>query len=166
MKDDFLDLLDYLDKAGVDFVIVGGFAAVAHGCTLVTQDIDICCDFSVDNLLELQKALADLRPVHRMTPHRIKLSLTAEGCKGLNNLYLDTDLGQLDCVSFIQGVGDFETVKARSQSICVAGRKYCVLDIDALILAKKLMDRPRDKEAVIQLESIKELQKKEGQDRK
>jgi hypothetical protein len=44
-------LLECLVHAGVDFVIVGGYAGVVHGCTYVTQDIDICCDFSPANLL-------------------------------------------------------------------------------------------------------------------
>ena len=162
MSSDLYNLLERLSKADVDFVLIGGFAGVTHGCTMVTEDIDICCDFKPANLLKLQKALADLHPVHRMTPNRISLELTEENCKNLKNLYLDTDLGQLDCVSFVQGVGDFETVKARSQSVYVADREYFVLDIDSLILSKKSMDRPRDKEAVIQLESIKELRKKKG----
>ena len=147
-------------------MIIGGFAGAIHGCTLVTLDIDICCDFSADNLLKLQKALAQLHPVHRMTPRRIKFDLTTEKLRHLKNLYLDTDLGQLDCVSFVQGVGDFENVKAQSQTISAADTNYLVLNIDALIWAKKSMNRPRDREAVIELESIKELQKKKGQDRK
>jgi len=51
MKDGFLKLIERLAKGGVKFVLVGGFAGVVHGCTYVTQDIDICCDFSADNWL-------------------------------------------------------------------------------------------------------------------
>ena len=65
--------------------------------SLVTQDIDICCPFTTGNLLRLQEAIADLRPVHRLTPQRIPLHLTRENCAGLQNLYLGTDLGPLDC---------------------------------------------------------------------
>ena len=39
------NLIEKLLKRDVDFVIVGGFAAVAHGATTLTQDVDICCDF-------------------------------------------------------------------------------------------------------------------------
>ncbi len=67
MTGNLFDLLQRLSKAGVDFVTVGGFAGVVHGCTCVTQDIDICCDFSADNLLRLQEALKDVDAVHRMT---------------------------------------------------------------------------------------------------
>jgi len=153
MKDDFLSLLSTLTEADVDFVVIGGFAGAMYGCTLVTQDVDICCDFSAENLLKLQQALKDLNPVHRMTPNKKKLELTEENCKGLKNLYLDTDLGQLDCLSFIQGVGDHETVKKNSTTV----KQFKVLNIDALIESKKALNRSHDKEAVIQLQYIKDL---------
>jgi len=66
----FLNLLQRLVRARVEFVIVGGYAGVVHGCTYVTQDVDICCGFSPANLLALQEAVSDLHPVHRMTPGR------------------------------------------------------------------------------------------------
>ncbi len=163
MNSDFYSLLEKLSQARVDFVLIGGFAGVTYGCTMVTEDIDICCDFRPNNLLKLQKAIADLNPVHRMTPNKIPLKLTEENCKNLKNLYLDTDLGQLDCVNYVQGVGDFVKVKAQSSSIAVDDVSYLVLNLDVLIDAKKAMGRPRDTEAVIQLESIKELQNKKGQ---
>ena len=100
---DFESLLKRLIQHHVDFVIVGGYAAVAHGISYLTQDIDVCCSFEPANLLRLQQALADLHPVHRMTPQRIPLELTLESCQNLKNLYLDTDLGQLDCLGSISG---------------------------------------------------------------
>lgn len=145
-------------------MLIGGFAGVTYGCTMVTEDIDICCDFRPANLLKLQEAIEDLHPVHRMTPNRIPLQLNEETCRELKNLYLDTDFGQLDCVSFVQGVGDFKVVKAHSQPVSTEDANYLVLSIDSLIQAKKSMGRPRDKETVIQLESIKDLQKRKGQD--
>ena len=157
MSSDFSNLLERLVKAGVDFVIVGGFAGVVHGCTYVTQDIDICCDFSADNLLVLQKALSDLDPVHRMTSGRKKLQLTEQTCGQFKNLYLDTKIGQLDCLSFIDGLGDYDQAKQASRFIEVENMKMYVLSLDALIKTKRAMNRPRDKEAVLQLEAIKKL---------
>ena len=43
---DFESLLNRLIQSNVEFVIVGGFAAVAHGVSLPTQDIDVCCRFT------------------------------------------------------------------------------------------------------------------------
>jgi len=161
MSSDFPNLLQRLARAGVNFVIVGGYASVVHGCTFLTQDVDICCDFSPANLLALQEAIADLHPVHRMTPGRQPLELTAENAGQFRNLYLDTDLGPLDCLSEIQGLGGYDEVVKASQTIEIDGVLLRVLTIDALIAAKEAMNRPRDRETIRQLRAIKEL---EGQD--
>ena len=162
MTQDFSSLLFRLNKHGVEFVIIGGFAGVVHGCTLVTQDIDISCKFTTKNLLRLQKALADIHPVHRMTPDRLRLELTGENCKNYKNLYLDTDLGQLDCISYVQGIGDFEKTIKASQLIEVESQKFNILKIEALIEAKKSLNRPRDREVVIQLEALKKIRENLG----
>lgn len=157
---DFRNLLQRLVDGHVDFVIVGGYAGVVHGCTYVTQDVDICCDFSPANLLALQKALSDLHPVHRMTPSRRPLELTAENAAQFKNLYLDTTLGRLDCLSTIQGVGDYQQVKSASEQIEIEGMRLRVLAIDALIESKQSMNRPRDREAIEQLNAIRKLKSK------
>ena len=126
----------------------------------MTQDVDIACDFSPANLLALQGAVSDLHPVHRMTPGHNPLELTAENAGEFKNLYLDTDLGHLDCLSEVQGIGPYEQVKHVSQLIEVEGMQLHVLAIDALIQAKEAMHRPRDREAIRQLKAIKELRDK------
>jgi hypothetical protein len=154
---DLLGLLRRVSQAGIDFVVVGGFAGVVHGCTYVTQDIDICCLFEPASLLALQEALADLHPIHRMTPGRRPLDLTPETAAQLNNLYLDTDLGRLDCLSTIEGLGDFAQVKRASELFEVEGMHLHVLTLDALIGAKEAMNRPRDQEALRQLRALRHL---------
>ena len=84
---------------------------------MTTQDIDICCDFSTSNLLKLQTALEGTNPVHRMTTNRVQLRLTEENCRTLKTLYLDTDIGQLDCLGEILGIGSFPEVKKQSEAI-------------------------------------------------
>ena len=148
-------LLKRLVENDVEFVVIGAFASVAHGVTIVTQDVDICCSFTSRNLLKLQAALADLHPVHRITPKRLPLQLTRENCRGLINLYLETDLGVIDCLGEVLGVGTFATVKKQSVAIDLGFGKCRVLGLDALIKAKRAMDRPRDREAVVQLEAIR-----------
>jgi hypothetical protein len=153
----FLNLLQRLVRTGVDFVVVGGYAGVVHGCVYVTQDLDICSDFSTANLLALQEAVSDLHPVHRMTPGRRPLELTPDNAPRFENLYLDTDLGRLDCLSRIDGIGGYEQVKQASEAVDVEGMELCVLTISALIKAKEAMHRPRDREALRQLKAIEAL---------
>ncbi len=161
MRGDFVNLLERLKKAGVDFVVVGGFAGVVHGCTYVTQDIDICCNFTHDNLMALQEAVRDLHPVHRMTPNRKAFEVDEQIEGQFKNLYLDTDIGQLDCMSFIDGLGDFSEVKRVSELHEIEKTQLSVLTLDALIRAKQAMDRPRDTEMILQLEAIRKLKEQQ-----
>lgn len=140
----------------VQFVVVGGYAAMAHGGSLLTFDVDICCRFTPANLMRLREALEDLHPVHRMTPQRLPLKLTPRTCRGLKNLYLDTGLGQLDCLGAIKGVGSYDQVRRRSVRIDLGIGPCRILDIDALIDAKEAMGRPRDREAAVELKAIRE----------
>jgi hypothetical protein len=147
-------LLDRLCEARFDFVVVGGYAAVAHGVTLLTQDLDVCCDFSLENLQRLQAAVADLHPVHRMTPNRMALELDEKTAKGLMNLYLDTDIGQLDCLGELVGVGPYRLVRQHAIAVPL-GKHLChILSLEALIQSKAQLDRPRDREAIAQLRLI------------
>ena len=150
------NIIRHLIKHDIKFVLVGGYAAIAHGSTMMTQDVDICLDFSTENLLILQSALADLHPVHRMTPQRKPLTLTPDNCQSIQNLYLDTDLGQLDCLSSIKGVGDYLAVLAASIPISLPAGMCRILSLDALIQAKSAMGRARDQEVVIQLRALRE----------
>jgi len=149
-------LLKRLIDHKVEFVIVGGFAAVTHGVALMTQDVDIACRFTSVNLLRLQAALSDLHPFHRMTPAHLPLALTRAKCRGLKNLYLATDWGQLDCLGEVLGMGGYDAVKKQSVVLNLEIGRCRVLGLEALIRAKKAMDRPRDREAVLQLEAIRE----------
>jgi hypothetical protein len=148
------ELTRRLIEARVEFVLIGGFAAVAHGVTLVTRDVDICCRFSEANLMRIQGAFADLHPVHRSRPD-LPLDLTAARCAQLKNLYLKTDLGIVDCLSEVLGVGDFESVLSQSLRVELPGGICKILDLDALIRAKEAMNRDHDRITVRQLREIK-----------
>jgi hypothetical protein len=147
-------LLERLVQHRIDFVVVGGFAAVAHGASLLTQDLDICCPFTKEHLLRLQQALSDLHPFHRLTPARIPLALTHDNLTDLKNLYLMTTWGQLDCLSTIKGVGDFAAVHAHSIEIPLPFGSCRVLNLEALIQAKQAIGETRDKLTIIQLKAI------------
>jgi hypothetical protein len=145
-------------EAQVEFVLIGGFAAVAHGTTLVTRDVDICCRFNQANLKRIQTVLGDLHPVHRSRPD-LPLNLTPEQCAKLKNLYLKTDLGAVDCLSEVLGIGDFDAVLKQSVEVELPFGRCRILDIDGLILAKEAMNREHDRITVRQLREIKKRQR-------
>ena len=147
------ELIRRLITSQVKFVLVGGYAAVAHGATLVTRDVDICCQFSEENLMRIQQAFADLHPVHRTRPD-LPLQLTPAECAGLKNLYLKTDLGVVDCLGEVLGVGNFEAVWQHSIEVEVPAGKCRIIDIETLIRAKEAMNRDHDRITVKHLKEI------------
>lgn len=151
------ELTRRLVEGHVEFVLIGGFAAAAHGVTLVTRDVDICCRFDEANLMRLQKALGDLHPVHRSRPD-LPLALTPEQCATLKNLYLKTDLGAVDCLGGVLGVGDYETVVAHSVDVTLPFGQCRLLDLETLIRAKEAMNRDHDRVTVSQLREIQRRQ--------
>jgi hypothetical protein len=153
------ELTRRLISSQVEFVLVGGFAAVAHGVTLVTRDVDICCRFSEANLMRIQKAFADLHPAHRSRPD-LPLELTPEQCASLKYLYLKTDLGVVDCLGEILGVGSFDEVQKHSVEVELPYGKCRILGIDSLIRAKEAMNRDRDR---LTVKYLKEIKKQLGQ---
>jgi hypothetical protein len=148
------ELTRKLVEAQVEFVLIGGFAAVAHGATLVTRDVDICCRFSEHNLSRIQKALSGLHPVASSRPD-LPLDLTTEQCTRLKNLYLKTDLGVLDCLGEVLGIGNFDAVLRQSVQVELPFGPCRILDIDGLIRAKEAMNRDHDRITVRQLQEIK-----------
>jgi hypothetical protein len=151
---EFVKLLIRLIDAKVDFVLVGGLAAATHGCTLVTQDIDLCIDLDLSNLERLQQALSELHPVHRMTAQRVPFRHSPSELGELKNFYLHTDWGQLDCLGAIKGIGDFKAAVVNSEFVPLENRSFRILTLPALVQAKSALDRPRDAEVVRQLRMI------------
>jgi predicted nucleotidyltransferase len=151
------ELTRRLIASHVEFVLVGGFAAVAHGVTLVTRDVDICCRFSEANLMRIQNAFADLHPTHRSRPD-LSLELTPEQCANLKKLYLKTDLGVVDCLGEVLGIGGFEEALKDTVEVELPGGKCRILDLEALIRAKEAMGRDHDRITIKHLKRIKEQQ--------
>ncbi len=149
-------LLIRLKEHGVQFVIIGGVCGVLHGLSLVTFDLDVCCPFSFENLHRLEDAVRDLHPFHRFGANKLPLELSEELALRLKNLYLQTDLGRLDCLSEVAGIGDYEAVVKNSIPHNTTYGDFRILNIDALIAAKEAVGRERDLVAVKLLRAIKE----------
>jgi hypothetical protein len=151
-----LDLLKRLNDHRVEYVLVGGMACVIHGSQIVTQDVDIVAPLTLENLSGLLAVLAGAHPCFRTTQDLRPLPDEAENLKDFKNLYLLTDLGQLDVLSEIAGVGEYSEVELHTIQVDLEGNPCRVLDLDTLITAKKTMNSPKDRQAVIELEAIRE----------
>ncbi len=155
------EILRRLHDAKVEFSLIDGLASRHYGVTLVTEDVDICARFTPENLRRIEGAFKDFHPSHRLTANKLPLELTDELCRSLKNLYLKTDLGILDCLSQVAGIGDFDAVLQQSELKEFPFGNCYIIKIEALIQAKQAVGRPHDLITVEQLKAIKE--KKEQQ---
>ncbi len=147
-------LLQRLSDAGIDFVVVGGLAAVLHGSSLVTRDLDVCASLSGTNLEKLRGALRDLHPRHRIATEQASFLENPEPGVSLQNLYFQTDLGALDLLGSITGVGDFDQVRESAVEVEIFGRNVKVIGLDQLIQTKEAVGRPKDLLAAMELRAI------------
>jgi hypothetical protein len=161
MPQDNQALLTRLRSSGLEFVVIGGVCLVYHGAPIATFDLDICCSFGEENLRRIESAVKDLHPFHRLTANKLSLETTHDRFADLKNLYLQTDLGKLDCLSEVAGVGDFQAVNAQSVAARFSYGEFRFLRLEALIAAKRAAGRERDQEAVRQLLAIQERRKQE-----
>src|SRR5256885_14234146 len=93
------ELLTRLRENEIEFVVIGGVACVYHGAPISTFDLDVSCRFDERTLRRLETALRDIHPVHRLTANKLPFELSSHLVGTLKNLYLQTDLGKLDCLS-------------------------------------------------------------------
>jgi hypothetical protein len=153
----FLQLIPRLREAGVEFVIIGGVAAIFHGVENATMDLDVVAPMRLENLQRLIIALAEIHPKFRMRPDLPVVTADNPNLKGIKNLYLMTDIGQLDVLGLVEGVGDYDAVVSGAiEADLGEGIGPCrVIDLDGLITAKRTAGRPKDMPVVFQLEAIR-----------
>lgn len=149
----FDQLLHRLADSGLDFVIIGGFAAVTHGSSLMTRDLDICVLLTNETVEKLRSTFADWNPKHRMTPQRLSF-LDFPKTGPVKNLYLETDHGIVDILSDVLGIGDFYRLREAAEIFEIGGRRYQVISLEDLIVAKEAVGRDKDLLAAKELRAI------------
>ncbi|HSI35348.1 MAG: hypothetical protein ACAI43_26055 [Phycisphaerae bacterium] len=140
---------------GVRFVLIGGYAAIVHGSPIGTEDVDVCAPLDEDNLARILAAVADLHPRFRMRPDKPPVPTDPGALKGFKNLYLHTDLGPMDFLSEVTGIGGYDEVSRHTVGTQVGGYPCRVLDLDGLIRSKRAVGRPKDLRGVAELEAIR-----------
>ena len=152
-------LLKRLSEHEVEFVIVGGIAATVHGSVRFTADLDVCAPLDQPNVTRIINALRGLNPRFRFRPDKMRMWEEPERFKSFKNLNLLTDWGVLDILGEVSGVGTYQQVAALAAPADLGGVVCKVLDLDALIAAKRAANRPKDRAAIPELEVIRERKK-------
>jgi hypothetical protein len=142
-----------LAEHGVDFVVIGGFAVIAHGSQRLTFDLDIVIDRRVANCRRLIAALVELEAEYRSSSGRwVKLRPNADPkwvAKG-NHLF-DTRAGGVDVFNKMDGVPSWKVARPRAIEVEAFGHSFPVLDKDTLIRAKLAAGREQDLADVAEL---------------
>jgi hypothetical protein len=153
---EFRSLLESLHRNDVAFVIVGGIAATLHGSARLTFDLDIVYERTPENLNRVVAALTPFTPYLRGAPAGLPFTFDAETLKRGLNFTLTTSDGPIDLLGEISGIGSYSVARQHSDEARMFGDVYYFLNLDALIVAKKAAGRPKDFEAIAELEAIRE----------
>ncbi len=148
--------LQELHRGGVEFIIVGGAAATIHGSARMTQDLDLVYARTPENIARLAAALAPHSPYLRGAPPGLPFRWDAETIRRGLNFTLTTTLGDLDLLGEIVGGGGYGDLLSHSQVVKLSGSEYRCLGLARLIHVKRAAGRPKDLEAVAELEALQE----------
>jgi hypothetical protein len=153
---DLSQLVRILTLSHVEFIIVGGAAATAHGSSRLTEDLDIVYRRTSENAERLSSALGPYEPYLRGAPPGLPFVWGAETIwKGLN-FTLQTSLGSLDVLGEILGGGGYDDLVSASVCLEIEGVEVLCLGLERLIQVKRAAGRPKDFEAIGELEAILE----------
>ncbi len=153
---DFEKLVAVLAEERVEFIIVGGLAATAHGSARLTQDIDVVYSRSRDNLQRLSRALAPFDPYLRGAPRGLPFEWSPATLERGLNFTLTTTIGDIDLLGEITGGGRFQQLVDHTVELEFFGHLCKCLDLPTLIRVKRAAGRPRDLEAIAELEALQE----------
>ncbi|MEM6532496.1 MAG: hypothetical protein AAF654_07725 [Myxococcota bacterium] len=148
------ELLKRLTDHEVRFVVIGGVALIARGVQRATEDLDIAYARDRENLRRLATALAGIHPRLRGVEGDLPFVLDEASLRSGLNFTLDTDLGPLDLLGEVPGLGGFDHVDAAASELVISDTPLLVLTLDGLERAKRAAGRPKD---LVDLGSIKAL---------
>lgn len=149
-----LGMVAQLAKAEVRFVVIGGLAMRAQGSTRLTEDLDICYDPEPENLHRLAQLLSEWHAYPRGVEPGLPFVMDERTLRTTPVMTLITDLGAIDVMDEVAGVGQWPSVLAESEEIDWSGTRVRVLSLRGLIKAKRASARPKDLAQLPELEAL------------
>jgi hypothetical protein len=145
-----------LCDAEVEFVVIGGVAAALQGSAHLTFDIDFCYSRRSSNLRRLAAALSPFHPRLRDLPPELPFVWDEVTLRNGTVFTLVTEIGIIDLLAEVAGVGTYDDALARSTRATASGRSYRILNLRALIDSKRAAGRPKDLLMLPELEALAE----------
>lgn len=138
-------LLQALDRHGVDFVIVGGVAGLAHGSSYPTYDLDVAYARDQANLERMAAALRELGVTLRNAPADLPFQLDPATLANGSNFNFESEFGNFDILGHIAGIRNYDDLRAAAKIEQIQSVSVRVASIDHLISMKRAANRVKDK---------------------
>lgn len=145
-------LLVELAATGVDFVLVGGLAAVAQGAPVTTFDVDIVHARAPENIDRLLAFLTRVNARYRGRPGGSPFPTSRSALEGLGHSLFMTDLGPLDVLGAIEGGRSFDDLITDSITLDLEGHSVRVLSLAAIVRIKRSSTHAKDQQTLPVLE--------------
>lgn len=149
-------LLATLERSQVEYILIGGVAGTSHGASRLTLDIDVVYRRTEQNMRLLVDALVPHQPYLRGAPPGLPFLWDLQTLRRGLNFTLMTTLGALDLLGEVAGGGTYDLLFPHSNIREAYGVQCRVVNLAKLIELKRAAGRPKDLEAIAELEAILE----------
>jgi predicted nucleotidyltransferase len=150
------DVARRLNEVGVRYIVIGGWAAILHGAARSTNDVDVVYARDADNLRSLAEALRPWDPYLRGAPAGLPFRLDEATLRAGLNFTLTTTHGDVDILGEVAGGGTHEALLPFTQEVTAFGQTFRVVTLERLIQLKRAAGRPKDLEAIAELQALLE----------
>jgi len=140
---DFEDMLLFLAKHKIRYLIIGGLAFIYHAKPRYTKDMDLWIDPDPENVKRTNNALAEFGSPFLLNPKKKK-----------EILQLGIAPDRIDFIMNVVGV-KFETAWKKRVEGRYGNARANWIDIDSLIRIKSRIDNPRHQEDARVLREVK-----------
>jgi len=139
----YRSILEALSRHGVEYIVVGGVCAAAHGAPVTTFDLDLTHHQTPENIDRVFAALAELHAFHREPGDR-RLPPQRQALAGSGPSLFTTDFGSLDFLGCLSGRRYDELLPHTVEFVLGGDLRVRVLDLETLIDVKAAAGRPKD----------------------
>jgi predicted nucleotidyltransferase len=160
------ELLQALDRHGVEFIVIGGVAGLAHGSSYPTYDLDVIYAREASNLERLAAALLEIGVTLRGAPADLPFTVDARTLANGANFTFDTEWGSFDILADAAGMRTYEAMRTDAGLETIEGVEVRVVSLDDLIAMKRAANRPKDKLMVEEYIVLADLQKEQARGEK
>ena len=156
MSAEFDKILPTLVQGGVEFILIGGVAAIIHGSARLTYDVDVVYARASANFKRLSETLKPFAPYLRGAPPGLPFTFDDRTIRNGLNFTLTTRLGDLDLLGEVTGGGSYQDLLPHSLEVQAFGVRFKCVDLVTLIKLKRAAGRPKDLESLAELQALLE----------